>query len=231
MDVFSLLSYINKVSLIAFFVTTIFVGYQIYILKKEKNKDKTPTIPDFRENNNLNTVTNFTNLPPYLFKKETIAVNYSKSIFIIISLLTLIIVVFVVSLIKKNNTQPKEASNIIVPTNKPRQDPNLIPTKIVEPTVVEPTVVEPTVVEPTVVEPTVVEPTVVEPTVVEPTAITPTTIEPTEIVIARGPSLTPETNPTEIANKPQVLPETGSWEKGLMIVGVAISTIFFSFWF
>ena len=201
MDVFSLLSYINKVSLIAFFVTTIFVGYQIYILKKEKNKDKTPTIPDFRENNNLNTVTNFTNLPPYLFKKETIAVNYSKSIFIIISLLTLIIVVFVVSLIKKNNTQPKEASNIIVPTNKPRQDPNLIPTKIVEPTVVEPT------------------------------AITPTTIEPTEIVIARGPSLTPETNPTEITNKPQVLPETGSWEKGLMIVGVAISTIFFSFWF
>jgi len=221
MDVFSLLSYINKVSLIAFFVTTIFVGYQIYILKKEKSKDKTPTIPDFREKNNLNTVTNFTNLPSNLFKKEPIAVNYSKSIFIIISLLTLIIVVFVVSLIKKNNTQPKEASNIIVPTNKPRQDPNLIPTKIVEPTVVEPTVVEPTV----------VEPTVVEPTVVEPTAITPTTIEPTEIVIARGPSLTPETNPTEIANKPQVLPETGSWEKGLMIVGVAISTIFFSFWF
>ena len=226
MDVFSLLSYINKVSLMAFFVTTIFVGYQIYILKKEKNKDKTPTIPDFREKNNLNTVTNFTNLPPYLFKKETIAVNYSKSIFIIISLLTLIIVVFVVSLIKKNNTQPKEASNIIVPTNKPRQDPNLIPTKIVEPTVVEPTVVEPTV-----VEPTVVEPTVVEPTVVEPTAITPTTIEPTEIVIARGPSLTPETNPTEVVDKPQVLPETGSWEKGLVIVGIAILTVFFSFWF
>jgi len=211
MDVFSLLSYINKVSLIAFFVTTIFVGYQIYILKKEKNKDKTPTIPDFREKNNLNTVTNFTNLPPYLFKKETIAVNYSKSIFIIISLLTLIIVVFVVSLIKKNNTQPKEASNIIVPTNKPRQDPNLIPTKIVEPTVVEPTVVEPTV--------------------VEPTAITPTIIEPTEIVIARGPSLTPETNPTEVVDKPQVLPETGSWEKGLVIVGIAILTVFFSFWF
>jgi len=226
MDVFSLLSYINKVSLIAFFVTTIFVGYQVYILKKEKSKENTPTIPDFKEKNNLNTVTNFTNLPAYLFKKKTIAVNYSKSLFIIISLLTLIVVVFVVSLIKKNNSQPKEASNIIVPTNKPRQDPNLIPTKIVEPTVVEPTVVEPTV-----VEPTVVEPTVVEPTVVEPTAITPTTIEPTEIVIARGPSLTPETNPTEIANKPQVLPETGSWEKGLMIVGVAISTIFFSFWF
>ena len=221
MDVFSLLSYINKVSLIAFFVTTIFVGYQIYILKKEKSKDKTPTIPDFREKNNLNTVTNFTNLPSNLFKKEPIAVNYSKSIFIIISLLTLIIVVFVVSLIKKNNTQPKEASNIIVPTNKPRQDPNLIPTKIVEPTVVEPTVVEPTV----------VEPTVVEPTVVEPTAITPTIIEPTEIVIARGPSLTPETNPTEVVDKPQVLPETGSWEKGLVIVGIAILTVFFSFWF
>jgi len=206
MDVFSLLSYINKVSLIAFFVTTIFVGYQVYILKKEKSKENTPTIPDFKEKNNLNTVTNFTNLPAYLFKKKTIAVNYSKSLFIIISLLTLIVVVFVVSLIKKNNSQPKEASNIIIPTNRPRQDPDLIPTKIIKPT------------------------DVIKPTIKTPT-IAPAIIEPTEIVIARDPSLTLEANPTEIINKPQVLPETGSWEKGLMIIGVALSTVFFSFWF
>jgi hypothetical protein len=213
MDVFSLLTYINKVSLIAFFLTTIFVGYQVYILKKEKSKDQSPTIPDFKEKNNLNTVTNFTNLPAYLFKKETVPVNYSKSFFIIISLLTLIVVVFVVSLIKKNSTQQKEASNIIVPTNRPRQDPNLIPTKIIKPTgFIKPT-------------------NVAEPTVIETPTITPTIIEPTEIIIARDPSVTPEANPTEIVNKHQVLPETGSWEKGLMIIGVALSTVFFSFWF
>ena len=49
MDIFSLLSYINKVSLLAFFVTTLVVGYQIYVLKKEKTKEQTPSIPDFKD--------------------------------------------------------------------------------------------------------------------------------------------------------------------------------------
>ena len=39
MDVFTILSYLNKVSLIAFIITTVVVAYQIYIFKKEKTKE------------------------------------------------------------------------------------------------------------------------------------------------------------------------------------------------
>ena len=81
MDVFNLLSYINKVSLFAFFITTLVVSYQIYILKKEKSREKAPKIPDFKEKNNFNVATNFTSLPSFLTKKELKAVNYSKSVF------------------------------------------------------------------------------------------------------------------------------------------------------
>jgi len=70
-------------------------------------------------------------------------------------------------------------------------------------------------------------PTDVKPTNIKPTDITPTT----EIILAKETTLTHALSPTEVVNKPQVLPETGSWEKGLLIIGVAISTIFFSFLF
>ena len=85
MDIFSLLSYINKVSLLAFFVTTLVVGYQVYILKKEKTKEQTPTIPDFKDKMNQNEVTNYTRLSDSLIKKDSKLTNYSKLIFIIIS--------------------------------------------------------------------------------------------------------------------------------------------------
>lgn len=212
MDVFSLLSYINKVSLLAFFVTTLVVGYQIYILKREKSKEHTPTIPDFKEKNNFNVVANFTSLPSSLTKKELKAVNYSKPIFIIISLLTIIIVIFVVSLIKKNSSTTNQA--LVNPPAVISQTPihkSITPTtKAVQLTPIVPTVI-----------PTVESIAVLSPSV---------TVVPTEIVLAKSPSLTPVVNPTEVVeNKPQVLPKTGSWEKGFLIIGVAISTIFFSF--
>lgn len=201
MDVFLLLSYINKVSLFAFFLTTLVVAYQIYHLRKEKSKEQTPTIPDFKEENNLETVVNFTSLPSYLTKKELKSINYSKLVFLMISLLTIIVVISVVSLIKKNkpvsdqallNYQPKAT---ITPAEK-----NSTPTPEASPTKVPQTGVSPTA-------------------------------EPTEIILAENPSPTSEVEPTEtVVNKPEMLPETGSWEKGLLIIGVAISTIFFSFW-
>lgn len=223
MDVFSLLSYINKVSLLAFVITTLVVVYQIYILKKEKTKEKTPSIPDFKERNNLNEVANFTSLPSSLTKKEVKSVNYSKLVFLIITLLTLIVIIFVVSLIKKKSTT----------TN---QSLNNLPSKIITPVPVvtlpksQPTVVAKT--SPTIV----VTPT---PICTGQACLTPTeiptvipTVEPTEIVLVQAPSLTPESNPTvTIINAPQVLPETGSLGKGLLIMGVAISTIFLAFWF
>lgn len=235
MDVFSLLSYINKVSLLAFFITVLVVGYQIYILKKEKSKEKAPAIPDFKERNNFNTVTNFTSLPSSLTKKELKAVNYSKLVFLIISLLTIIIVIVVVSLIRKNSsTPPNQAlNNLPNPTTipVPKNTSIPVPTNVI-PTNIKPTNIVPTDVKPTDIKPTdIISPTNVQPTNITPTIVAEATVEPTEIILAKETTLTQALSPTEVANKPEVLPETGSWEKGLLIVGVAISTIFFSFLF
>lgn len=213
MDVFSFLSYINKVSLFAFFVTTLVVAYQIYNLRKEKSKDQTPIIPDFKEGSNFNTSANFTRLPSSLTKKELKAVNYSKLVFLIISLLTVIIVIFVVSLIKKNSHSSNQTSN----------NPPAI-TSIISPTIIQKNEITPALKNNLTITPMEVVPTVDS----QPT------VEPTEIILAKSPSLVPTTEPepTEtVINKPQVLPETSSWEKGFLIIGVAISAIFFSFWF
>ncbi len=220
MDVFNLLSYINKVSLFAFFITTLVVSYQIYILKKEKSREKAPKIPDFKEKNNFNVATNFTSLPSFLTKKELKAVNYSKSVFLIISLLTIIIVIFVVSLINKNNSTSNQAL-----VNPPTVISPAPTRKLTSPTVM-----------PTVMS--IVTPTVMPTVTLTQTQLTPTvllTIVPTEIILAQAPSSTPVLNPTNgqkiTGVVPKVLPETGSWKKGFLIIGVAISTIFFSFWF
>jgi len=222
MDVFGFLSYINKVSLFAFFVTTLVVAYQVYNLKKERSKEQTPVIPDFKENSDFGIAANFTSLPSSLTKKELKAVNYSKLVFLVISLLTIIIVVFVVSLIKKNSPVPNQALNnqtavTVTPGTTAMGDidekNNLTPT-------------------PTGTVPTGILPSEIVPTDITPAVDSQLTIEPTEIILAKSPSSTPTTKPgsvTEVVNKPEVLPETGSWEKGFLIIGVAISTILFSF--
>lgn len=221
MDVFSLLSYINKVSLVAFFITTVVVAYQIYNLRKEKTKEQTPIIPDFKEKNNFNVVANYTNLPSSLTKKELKSVNYSKLVFFTISLLTIIVVIFVVSLIKKNNTTQNQTLNDLAPVNtKSKEVQTPTPKNKLRPSPIADIV------------PTNITPTDVLPTNIVPTVNSQPTIQPTEIILAINPSLTPEVSLTETAvSIPQVLPETGSWGKGLLIIGAAISTIFFSFWF
>lgn len=219
MDVFNLLSYINKISLFAFFITTVVVAYQIYILKKEKTKEQTPSIPNFKENNNFNAAANFTSLPSSLTKKKLEAVNYSKLVFLIISLLTIIIVVFVVSLINKNN--PSQNQVLINPPTVISQTPTPKP---ISPTPKIILSLSPTV--------EALPSPMLE---ADTEALGSPTIVPTEIILAQAPSLTPTLNPTnsqKITDEAvKVLPETGSWEKGLLIIGVAISTIFFSFWF
>ncbi|MDO9027345.1 MAG: hypothetical protein Q7U68_00555 [Candidatus Roizmanbacteria bacterium] len=217
MDIFNLLSYINKVSLLAFFVTILVVAYQIYVLKKEKTKEKAPSIPDFKDIGKSNEVVNYTRLPGFLTKKNKGLVNYSKLVFLIISLLTIMVVIFVLILIKQNSSLRKEtlvSPTIVVlrtPTLKPRVTLSPSPTVTLSPSPTTPTP--------------------------SPTDA-PTSPSPTEIILAQTPSLTPTINPTNISptqgitnGKPQSLPETGSIEKGLLIIGVAISTIFFSFFF
>lgn len=240
MNVFTVLSYINKVSLLVFVITTLIVGYQIYILKKEKVKEKIPSIPDFKEKNNLNAVTNFTILPSSLTKKELKAVNYSKAIFLIISLLTIIIVVFVVSLINKKDSSNNQAlvnppttisqtpvRRSVSPTPKVTLIPTFIATLSAE--LLSPTI-EPTI---DLSSSSSAEPTFMLQS--SQTSSTTPTVVPTEIILAQAPSSTPTVDttsgPSPTSGTITVLPETGSIQKGLLIIGVAISTIFFSFWF
>lgn len=231
MDIFNLLSYINKVSLLAFFVTTLVVGYQIYVLKKEKTKEQVPSIPDFKDMGKSNEIVNYTRLPGSLIKKDDKPANYSKLVFLTISLLTIMVVIFVFILIKQNSSVRNEAS--INPTTIASPTPTLKPT-IILPSAVTPTI-EPTV----ALSPSPNDFLSPSPVVSSsPTLIISLSPSPTEIVLAQTPSLTPteslnNTSPTQgIANsKPQTLPETGTIGKGLLIIGVAISAIFFSFWF
>lgn len=233
MDIFSLLSYINKVSLLAFFVTIVVVGYQIYVLKKEKTNEKAPAIPDFKEGIKSNEVVNYTSLPGSLTKRDNKpANNYSRLIFLTIFSLTAVVVIFVLILAKKNNpplnteTSPPIVTNnnitptIAVPSKTATLEANLVlsPSPTVNPS-----------------------PIITERMNPSPTEIltpTPTGIilpSPTEIILAKVPSVTPpsDANVSEESNNSQLktLPETGSIQKGLLIIGAALSTIFFSFWF
>ncbi len=231
MDIFNLLSYINKVSLLAFFVTTLVVGYQIYVLKKEKTKEQAPSIPDFKDMGKSNEIVNYTRLPGSLIKKDDKPANYSKLVFLTISLLTIMVVIFVFILIKQNSSVRNEASvNPITIAS---------PTPTLKPTIIPPSAVTPTI-EPTVaLSPSPNDFLSPSPVVSSsPTLIISLSPSPTEIVLAQTPSLTPteslnNTSPTQgIANSlPKTLPETGTIGKGLLIIGVAISAIFFSFWF
>ena len=224
MDIFSLLSYINKVSLLAFFVTTLVVGYQIYVLKKEKTKEQTPSIPDFKDKVKSNEVVNYTRLPGFLIKKDNEPVNYSKLVFLIISLLTIMVVIFVLILIKQNSSLRNEA--LISPTTVVLPTPTIKPTITLSPSPI------------VALSPSPIVSLSLSPAVSSSEALivslSPT---PTEIILAQTPSLTPTSlNNTSLTqgatnSKLRTLPETGSIEKGFFIIGVAISAIFFSFWF
>jgi len=229
---FNLLSYLNKISLVAFFITTIAVGYQLYILKKERSDDQVPIIPDFKENSNSSPAANYTSLPSYLTKAETKKVNYSKLIFLVISLLTIIVVIVVVSLISKNykttdvklNNSSEMSKNI---TPKPRI-PTLtsMPQPIIIPTEEVPLLDASPAIEPTI------EPTL-EVVTIEPTELP--KVEPTEIILASNPTEIPtEINPSDEQTAPSnisVLPETGSFGKGVIMIGAAVTAILLSFFF
>jgi hypothetical protein len=70
-DLFSFLSSVNKIGLIAFLLTSGFLAYQFYLIKKEiKNTSKVKQIPDFIEKGDISTTA---------FKKEVILKEEKKS--------------------------------------------------------------------------------------------------------------------------------------------------------
>lgn len=121
MDIFSFLSYLNKISLLAFIVTLGFLIYQFYLLKKESivNKNKTPIIPDFNENEKID-VLNYTKLPNNLNLEHQTVIrkdNNKQIVTFIVGagLLVLTLGVFIILRSKQTN-KIEQVSEIVEPT-------------------------------------------------------------------------------------------------------------------
>jgi len=73
MSLVDLIVSINKISLLAFFITLGFLGYEFYLFKKEKESKSKPIVPNFNENLTLNNTTDTNNFfrqnkPKKIFK-------------------------------------------------------------------------------------------------------------------------------------------------------------------
>lgn len=114
MDLFSLLSYLNKISLIAFFLTACALFYQFYLLKKENTKKEIPIIPDFYVRTAIpqpkKIIPYYTPLPRRLFKKRNFVFNWQRFILIILFLITALTFLLIYIIMEK---RPRPA-----PTNK-----------------------------------------------------------------------------------------------------------------
>ncbi len=92
MDIFGLLGYINKFSLLAFIATLGVLVYQVYQLKRDsKSVHETPVIPDFNENAAVPSI----NYSPLKTKVET---NHTKSLnmnMLILIIITVGVILFI----------------------------------------------------------------------------------------------------------------------------------------
>lgn len=115
MDIISILSSLNKISLIAFIITSAFLSYQVYLIKQElsKKRDK-PLIPDFNDKTVFKRQieqTVFLKQKPKLFLKEKNSIYFT----FLISFLIIFLVIFALSGIANLMVQ-KKTVNIIQPT-------------------------------------------------------------------------------------------------------------------
>ncbi len=132
MDLFNVLTYLNKLSLVAFFITAIVLIYQVVIMKRNNNKkNPTPIIPNFNENMAI-PVKNFTTINEEKLIHKTQPMP--KNIFFPIIGITIICLILVIYLITKQNKQV----NIVVNTNKIA--PTLVVKKSISPTITQPSV-------------------------------------------------------------------------------------------
>lgn len=226
MDLFLIFSYLNKISLLAFIITGGFLVYQFYLLKKEvsSNLKKTPTIPDFDENEKIE-LQNYTKLSSNLNQESSVVIKKDNktvlSLVIGLSLIVLTLGVFLMLRIKKSS----QISRIITPT------PTLF-TKVLTKISNSPTPKLVYEITPTLL-PTLTS--TLTPTLKPLVSITPT---PTEIIIALvSPTITLSsekssenmTEETILPTKVDNLPITGVIDQSLILFGGAISLIFFAF--
>lgn len=227
MDIFLILSYLNKISLLAFIITGGFLIYQFYLLKKEisSNSKKTPTIPDFNENEKVE-VLNYTKLP-FNLNQEYLVIKKkdNKTILSLVIGLSLVILTLGVFLILRVR-QSSEVSQVIIPT--PTLSVKVL-TKIIN----SPTPRLVSEITPTLLPTSTPTST---PTLTPTLPLLSTTPTPTEIIIAlvsptitsSNENMTEETiSPTKVDN----LPITGVIDQSLILFGAAVSLIFFAFIF
>ena len=89
MDIFNILGYINKLSLVAFVVTLGVLLYQVYLLKKDSSQShEEPVIPDFNENI-AKPVLNYTKLDQSIGKGE-VPKNNTNLIILIVTTIAII---------------------------------------------------------------------------------------------------------------------------------------------
>lgn len=93
MNVINFISYINFFAIFLFIVVSFFLGYQLYLLKKDFKKEKKITkLPDFKENVNQHITTDYQNVT--LNKEEKKVYKKNRIFNIIITLFFLILIGF-----------------------------------------------------------------------------------------------------------------------------------------
>ena len=113
MEIINILGSLNKISLVAFLFTFIFLTYQFFLLKKEVgNKKNKPIIPDFNEN-----MTTFSHETKVLAVKKNTSYKKSSKTTIIISIFLLLIfgTVFLLGIIN-SKTLLNQEEKVISPT-------------------------------------------------------------------------------------------------------------------
>jgi hypothetical protein len=112
MDLFSILSYLNKLSLLAFIVTLFALSYQLYLLKKEnKVKKSDPLIPKFKEEITTE-IPNYTKINPALLVSSKD--NKNKWLYFAIFFSSFLVLVIFLLIIKKSEQKPITDSSQLV---------------------------------------------------------------------------------------------------------------------
>ncbi len=136
MNLFNVLIYLNRISLIIFFGLIVFIGYQIYLIKKEGQKEgNNIIIPDFDEKN-FQGVKNYTNLNESLNKNKLIKKENNQYIYFLAGLSFLVLILFflinakIKSLEENNLDKLANKSTLLINKNQlTKEEDKVVPTK------------------------------------------------------------------------------------------------------
>jgi hypothetical protein len=106
MDISLLVTSVNRISLFFFIITLGFLGYEFYLLKVQRKKSTKPSIPDFKENMNINITA-----PTVYANKKGRPIKKTNS-YVIIGLIILLIFFGLLALWDFSNTTKNKVATI-----------------------------------------------------------------------------------------------------------------------